>query len=183
VRFVPGPKWGRIGLAVVLAGMVPAVLSNSVVILGQLAGVYQSLRPVHLMFRHAGSPCDGCPVHGWRPLRRPGGKPQSTHHATPTARTNRRRVDAGSHQGARARRARAPRHHHHRRRHPRATALKLFKRPSGRTSENSRYRKFVRRKASSTVIAPFERLQFPHVTARFVQSLRPPRLSGIIWST
>ena len=31
VRFVPGPRWGRIGLAVLLAGMVPAVLSNSVV--------------------------------------------------------------------------------------------------------------------------------------------------------
>jgi hypothetical protein len=48
-----GPKWGRIGLAVLLAGMVPAASSNSVVILGQLASVYHSLRPVHLLFHFA----------------------------------------------------------------------------------------------------------------------------------
>lgn len=53
MRFAPGPRWGRIGLAVLLAGMVPAAFSNSVLILGLLAGVYQTLRPVHLVLHFA----------------------------------------------------------------------------------------------------------------------------------
>ena len=52
-RFVPGTRWSRVGLAVVLAGTAPAVLSNSVLILGLLAGVYQPLRPAHLVLHFA----------------------------------------------------------------------------------------------------------------------------------
>jgi hypothetical protein len=59
-----------------------------------------------------------------------GGKAESTHDATPTDHTERRRVDAGSHQVARARRARAPRHYHHRSRYPRTIALKHLYDPS-----------------------------------------------------
>src|SRR5215207_6217256 len=102
--------------------MVPAVFSNSVLILSLLAGVYQSLRPVHLALHCA-------------------------HHAIGVARTGRthqprkEREDDGAHPVARARRARAPRHHHHRR-HVRARALRLSEQRSERTSENSRYAKF-----------------------------------------
>jgi hypothetical protein len=74
-RFAPGPKWGRIGLAVLLAGMVPAASSNSVVILGQLASVYHSLRPVHLLF-HFAIHLLPLPLGVWASLAWPGRHPR-----------------------------------------------------------------------------------------------------------
>jgi hypothetical protein len=75
VGFVVVPKWGRIGLAVLLAGTVPAAFSNSVVILGLLAGVYQSLRPVHLLL-HFAIHLLPLPLGFWAGLAWPGRHPR-----------------------------------------------------------------------------------------------------------